>query len=343
MAPVFRADRPTIAKIMNRLVAEGGIDPDAQFDYEHPTRLRRTVGYRDLDFQHMAAYRPVGAPAPAEEGEWVPSPDVARQALERLVRNGFVAQDARLLTASPQRLAHEVLYRDLHFLYYLGLYAEESIAAGALQLLKSQGLVDPAASYAPAAFSALRQRVKSCFVVPETAISPVMERLLYLLAAVKRPQRLLALGIYCGNALVWCVGPACDPGRSYRAESAIGVDIDPSAIAQARSNFSGLAGADHVQLLAEDARVTVERLKGPFDTVYLDVLSPESGKAMYLELLEALYPKLSPGAWVLAHDTTLGCYGEQLAGYLQVVRDPARFRHSISFDIDALGLELSIR
>ena len=95
--------------------------------------------------------------------------------------------------------------------------------------------------------------------------------------------------------------------------------------------------------IAWDARVTVERLKGPFDTVYLDILSPDSGKALYLGLLEALYPKLSPSAWVLAHDTTLGCYSEQLAGYLRVVRNPRRFRQSISFDIDALGLELSIR
>jgi hypothetical protein len=64
---------------------------------------------------------------------------------------------------------------------------------------------------------------------------------------------------------------------------------------------------------------------------------------LYLELLKKLYGKVEEGGWVLAHDTVVPPFAGQLEAYLAYVRDGANFKESISFDVDAYGLELSIK
>jgi hypothetical protein len=64
---------------------------------------------------------------------------------------------------------------------------------------------------------------------------------------------------------------------------------------------------------------------------------------LYLELLKKLYGKVEKGGWVLAHDTVVPPFAEQLEAYLAYVRDGKNFEESISFDVDAYGLELSIK
>ncbi|MFW6275580.1 MAG: hypothetical protein ACOC2M_02995, partial [bacterium] len=58
-----------------------------------------------------------------------------------------------------------------------------------------------------------------------------------------------------------------------------------------------------------------------------------------------LFDKLSPNAWILAHDTVHegGGFPEQLKDYLKFVRNPKFFKESYSFPIDDYGLELSIK
>jgi predicted O-methyltransferase YrrM len=141
---------------------------------------------------------------------------------------------------------------------------------------------------------------------------------------------------------VWAVGAGCGASRVYEPQVVYGFDIDESATGKARQNFGQLKNAGAVQLVTEDGLKAVERLEGPFDYVYLDVESRELGKGIYLDLLVGLYDKLKPGAWVLAHDTCVPPFVHQLESYLRFVRDGQNFSHSISFDIDPFGLELSI-
>ena len=84
---------------------------------------------------------------------------------------------------------------------------ESQVIETALQKLKDAGLVS-----------------QEVFTVPGTSITPVMERLLYMLSSLRRPRRAIGLGTYCGNALVWTVGPGCGPGRAYKAEKVYGID-----------------------------------------------------------------------------------------------------------------------
>jgi predicted O-methyltransferase YrrM len=329
--------------VLAKLKEDGGLAPTAQLAGDFYHRLRREVLPRDLDFLHMSGRRPIVTPGPSVEDDTPIDRELATMALQRLKRNGFIAEDAWFNEEATHQLATEVGYRDFQFLYYLGQYVEREISAAVLELLRQNGIVASGTDYSSEAFERLRHEVRVHFEIPDTAISPVMERLLYQLSAVKRPKRMIGMGIFCGNTLVWSTGASCNGGRVYEADQVLGIDINPQAIRLARQNFSRLTGVDHVKLIAEDGRHAADRLAGPFDYIYLDADSAENGKAINLEILQKLYPKLSPGGWVLAHDTTLPAYKPQLADYLGFVRDKRYFQESISLDVDVFGLEVSIK
>lgn len=268
---------------------------------------------------------------------------VIEMALERLKADGLVSENAYFNYNARRNLREEVAYRDFDFLSRLGRTAEVETVRSALAWLKQERIVPEEATYDEKAFSELRQQVKRHFTVPGTSITPVMERLLYMLSAVRRPRRIIGIGTYCGNALVWSVGSSCGQARVYRADKVYGIDIDAEATERARANLGTLRHTSHIELIAEDGLRAVERLEGPFDYVFLDVDSVELGKGLYLELLKALYEKVEVGGWVLAHDVVVPPFAEQLEGYLAFVRDGTRFRESILFDVDAFGLELSVK
>jgi len=267
---------------------------------------------------------------------------VIDRALGRLKGRGLVSPDARFDREAPQNLRSQIAYRDYDFLLTLSRTAEVETVRSILAWLVRVGVAPQGSSYDEEAYLELR-REAARFDIPGTSITPVMERLLYLLSSLRRPRRVIGLGTYCGYALVWAVGASCGPGRVYRAEKVYGIDIDAEVTARARQNLSKLAHTDHIQFLAEDGLAAVERLEGPFDYVYLDAESEELGKSIYWELLQRLYAKIAEGGWVLAHDTTVPLFASHLEGYLAFVRDSANFRDSFSFDIDPFGLELSIK
>ena len=265
------------------------------------------------------------------------------EALENLKGAGLVAEEARFNYDAPQQLRKEVAYRDFDFLSRLGRTAELETARSVLGWLKREAIVPQETSYDESSFDELRQEVKEKFTLSGSSVSPVMERLLYMLSSLKRPRRVIGIGTYCGNALVWVVGSSCGQGKVYQAEKVYGIDIDPEATERARGNFAKLAHTSHVELIAEDGLESVQRLEGPFDLVYLDADSQELGKGLYLPLLKALYPKVAEGGWVLAHDIVVPPFAKQLEGYLAYVRDRENFRESVLFDVDAYGLELSVK
>ena len=268
---------------------------------------------------------------------------VIERAVDRLKDDGLVATDACFNHEAPEGLRSEVAYRDFDFLSRLSRIEDAETVRSILAWLSGAGVVPEDASYDQEAFEALRRTVTESFDVPGSSITPVMARLLYALSSVRRPQRAIGLGTYCGYALVWAIGASCGPGKVYGAEKVYGIDVDTEATERARANLSGLAHTGHIELLAEDGLEAVERLPGPFDYVYLDVEGNDLGKGLYLALLKRLYAKIEVGGWVLAHDTTVPPFAGQLGEYLAFVRDGDNFRESISFDVDPFGLELSVK
>lgn len=226
-----------------------------------------------------------------------------------------------------------------------GTTDEEATIDRMLSRLKADHIVPEDAEYSRNGFAALRAEVRNTFEIPDTMVTPVMERLLYMLSSVRKPKRILGIGIFCGNTLVWNVGSSCGAGRIYQAEWCLGVDIDREASGLAGRNFSHLDHTEHVQIMTEDGLRIAEKLSEPVDYLYLDADDRVHRKGLYIKMLSALYPKLQRGAWVLAHDTAYAGAGfpEQLREYLRFVRDPTNFEVSISFKIDDYGLELSIK
>jgi predicted O-methyltransferase YrrM len=268
---------------------------------------------------------------------------VIEMALDRLKDDGLVSRDAFFNYDAPHNLRSEVAYRDFDFLSRLCRVGEAESVRSILAWLKQEGIVPASATFDEGAFEVLRREVREKFTFPGTSITPVMERLLYALSSVRRPRRVIGIGTYCGNALLWCVGASCGPGRVYEAQKVYGIDIDARVTGQARENLGKLAHTEHVELLTEDGLEAAERLEGPFDYVFLDAESKELGKGVYLELLKRLYAKVEQGGWVLAHDTAVPPFAGQLEGYLAFVRAGENFRESIAFDVDPFGLELSVK
>ncbi|MBU8934445.1 MAG: class I SAM-dependent methyltransferase [candidate division Zixibacteria bacterium] len=264
-------------------------------------------------------------------------------ALNKLKQDGVVHPEAQFNYEAEDGLRREVTYRDDDLQYRLGRSpAEVEVVDTALEMLISMKLVSTDAGYNKQSFDSLRFAVKKEFKGSWTSITPVMERLLYMLTAVKRPKRLVELGSFWGNTLAWFAGPCVGRNREYQAERIYGIDIDMKMTELAKENFARLEKTESVELIGEDAAVTLERIDAPIDFLYLEA-KDENCNSGYLEFLQQVYDKLPEGSWVIAHDTTAYDHQDDLREYLVWVRDVRNFSESISFDVDRFGLELSIK
>jgi predicted O-methyltransferase YrrM len=109
--------------------------------------------------------------------------------------------------------------------------------------------------------------------------------------------------------------------------------MSTSKIAAARQNLAE-AGLDKAAtILPGDARETLADVPGPIGLVLLD-----GWKNLCLPILELLEPKLTPGALVVADDTTFAT----MADYLAYVRDPANGYVNVAFPVED-GMEISCR
>lgn len=272
-----------------------------------------------------------------------PSTEAISSALEMLKSDGVVHRSARFNAAAPDELRREVAFYDRDFLYRLGRTSEEEgVVADALTLLRDQGLVETTATYDAAAVARHREEVRETFDGAWTSFSTTMERLVYMLTSVRRPQHLVELGSFWGYTLAWFAGPCVGSARSITAERIIGIDVDEKMTSLARKNFARLPNSERVRLICEDARTALDEIPGPIDFLYIEAKSDDQD-GLYLELLERAYGKLSKGAWVIAHDSLDWTFASEMRRYLPFVRESGRFSESVAFEIDSCGLELSIK
>jgi predicted O-methyltransferase YrrM len=192
-------------------------------------------------------------------------------------------------------------------------------------------------------YASFRERVRGAFDVPQTSVTPLMARVLYGIAALARPRRILGIGTYAGNALIWLAGAGFGTEPLYQGELAVGVDVDREATALAVRNFSAIGGDDRVELRCEDGHDSPRMLGQTWDLVLLDADDPVHRKRVYLSLLDAVYPWVAPGGLVLAHDICVPLFRDDLALYQAAVRDRTRFAHSLPLEIDDCGLEVSVK
>jgi len=268
--------------------------------------------------------------------------DVVEKVMDIMKKRGSISMDAAFNYKAQNGLRKEVSYRDIDFLRCLSDSAEIEVVDSIIDYLEKIKIIDHDCNYDKESFSGLKEIVSDKFIVPSTAITPLMARLLYMLSSVKKPDFLLAIGISYGYTFVWNVGPAA-MNQQKAPGKMMGIDIDSKSVEIAKKNFSNFKNHANIDVIAQDGLKTLDEITQKIDYLYLDADNMEIGKGLYLELLRKAYPKLAKGAWVLAHDVTFYFFTEQLKEYLEFVRNKKYFSESICLDVDPYGLELSVK
>jgi predicted O-methyltransferase YrrM len=158
-------------------------------------------------------------------------------------------------------------------------------------------------------------------------VSPDAGRLLYALARACRPETVVEFGTSFGISTIHLAAAITDNGTGR----VVTTELSSRKATAARQNLeqAGLAGL--VTILEGDARETLAGVTGPVGMVLLD-----GWKDLYLPVLRLLQPRLTPGALVIADDTSY----ESAADYLAYVRDPGNGFVSVGFPVDD-GIEVS--
>jgi caffeoyl-CoA O-methyltransferase len=119
-------------------------------------------------------------------------------------------------------------------------------------------------------------------------------RTLHSLILKHRYQRAVEIGTSTGHSSIWIAWALSKTGGKL-----VTIDIDPRRHATAVANFREAGLADYIDARLGDAHEIVPRLEGPIDFVFSD-----ADKDWYTRYLEALWPKLRPGACFTAHNVS---------------------------------------
>lgn len=115
-------------------------------------------------------------------------------------------------------------------------------------------------------------------------------RLLNILAKGAKARSILELGSSYGYSTLWLAEAARKTGGTV-----FSVEINSSKQEYARATIAKAGLDGQVEFFLGDARKTIASLDGPFDFVLLDLW-----KDLYVSCFDLFYPKLKPGAMVVA-------------------------------------------
>jgi predicted O-methyltransferase YrrM len=158
-------------------------------------------------------------------------------------------------------------------------------------------------------------------------VSPETGRLLYSLVRACRPEVVVEFGTSFGISTIHLAAAVTDNGTGH----VVTTELSSRKATAAGENLeqAGLAGV--VTILQGDGLQTLASVTGPVGFVLLD-----GWKDLYLPVLRLLQPRLTPGALVIADDTSY----ESAAGYLAHIRDPDNGFVSVAVPVDD-GIEIS--
>jgi predicted O-methyltransferase YrrM len=158
-------------------------------------------------------------------------------------------------------------------------------------------------------------------------VSPDVGRLLYALVRASRPETVVEFGTSFGISTIHLAAAVADNGTGR----VVTTELSHRKAAAARENLEQAGLARVVNVLEGDALETLADVTGPVGLVLLD-----GWKDLYLPVVRLLQPQLTPGALVVADDSSF----ESAAGYLAYVRDPGNGFVTMECPVDD-GIEVS--
>jgi predicted O-methyltransferase YrrM len=142
------------------------------------------------------------------------------------------------------------------------------------------------------------------------AVGPDTGRLINILARSLAAPTILEIGTSYGYSGIWLAEAARAAGGRL-----ITMELQDYKSAHAKEMATKAGLADYVEFKVGDAVQMIAELDVGVDFVLLDLW-----KDLYTPCLEAFYPKLNPGAIIVADNMVRGGSGEQTQRYAQIVR-----------------------
>jgi len=162
-------------------------------------------------------------------------------------------------------------------------------------------------------------------------VTPDAGRLLYALVRSSRPSTIVEFGMSLGISAIHLASAVRDNG----AGRVVTTELSAAKVATAKRTFAETGLADLITVLEGDALTTLLAVDGPIQFVLLD-----GWKELYLPVTKLLEPKLSPGALIVADNTSM----DDTRPYLDHVRDPANGYVSVNFPVrEGDSMEISCR
>jgi len=166
------------------------------------------------------------------------------------------------------------------------------------------------------------------FLLP---IGPDTAQVLHILIKSAMARSILEVGTSYGYSTLWLADAA-----RHTDGRVVSLELKDYKARYAREALTRAGLADRVTIHLGSALATLPELKGPFDFVLIDLW-----KDLYVDCLELVYPKLAPGAFVVADNMI---YPEEVRADAENYRRRIR---QLEFDSVLLpigsGIELSRR
>lgn len=127
---------------------------------------------------------------------------------------------------------------------------------------------------------------------PHMLSGHVQGRVLSMISHMLRPKRILELGTFTGYSAL-CLAEGLEEGGKL-----VTIEHNDELEEMIRRNFARSPLGERIELRIGDCILEIEKLEGPFDLVFID-----ADKREYCAYLEALYPLVPIGGFILADNT----------------------------------------
>jgi len=171
----------------------------------------------------------------------------------------------------------------------------------------------------------IRQRLDE-FLLP---VGRASGTLMNLLIKGARARRILEVGSSYGYSTIWLAEAARAVGGKV-----ISLELRAAKTEYARAQLARVQLEDYVEFRVGDALASLAQLPGPFDFVLIDLW-----KDLYVPVFERLYPKLAPGAIIVA-DNML--YPEGARPHARAYRERVRAAAEMSSVLLPVGNGLEV-